>query len=167
MDCSLPGFSVHGIFQARMLEWVAISLHRGSSRPRDRIPVSCISRRILYHRAIRKPTASARKLQTGFVCCPGKNRSHLGCRKEGWGPKSPLESEGHSHSSSPAAFLWRPLQGADGTAQVVCTELVHRAGWGLRDSNKWLVFRHLDNPSPPIISTGGLSFGFFPISSQR
>ena len=35
MDCSLPGFSVHGIFQARILEWVAISFSRRSSRPRD------------------------------------------------------------------------------------------------------------------------------------
>ena len=35
MDCSLPGSSVHGIFQARVLEWVAISFSRGSSRPRD------------------------------------------------------------------------------------------------------------------------------------
>ena len=35
MDCSLPGFSVHGILQARLLEWVAISFSRGSSRPRD------------------------------------------------------------------------------------------------------------------------------------
>ena len=36
MDCSLPGSSIHGIFQARILEWVAISFSRGSSRPRDR-----------------------------------------------------------------------------------------------------------------------------------
>ena len=42
MDCSLPGSSVHGIFQARVLEWVAISFSRGSSRPRDRIWVSRI-----------------------------------------------------------------------------------------------------------------------------
>ena len=34
MDCSLPGSSVHGIFQARILEWVAISISRGSSQPR-------------------------------------------------------------------------------------------------------------------------------------
>ena len=34
-DCSLPGSSVHGIFQARILEWVAISFSRGSSPPRD------------------------------------------------------------------------------------------------------------------------------------
>ena len=35
MDCSPPGSSVHGIFQARILEWVTISLSRGSSWPRD------------------------------------------------------------------------------------------------------------------------------------
>ena len=40
MDCSLPGSSVHGIFQARVLEWVAISFSRGSSQPRDRSRVS-------------------------------------------------------------------------------------------------------------------------------
>ena len=41
--CSLPGSYVHGIFQARVLQWVAISSSRGSSWPRDRTCVSCIS----------------------------------------------------------------------------------------------------------------------------
>ena len=36
MDCSLSGSSVHGIFQARILEWVAMPSSRGSFRPRDR-----------------------------------------------------------------------------------------------------------------------------------
>ena len=40
MDCSLPGSSVHGTFQARILEWVAISFSRRSSQPRDRTQVS-------------------------------------------------------------------------------------------------------------------------------
>ena len=40
MDCSPPGSSAHGIFQARLLEWVAISFSRGSSQPRDRTRVS-------------------------------------------------------------------------------------------------------------------------------
>ena len=43
MDYSLPGSSVHGILQARILEWVAISYSRGSSQPRDRILVSCLA----------------------------------------------------------------------------------------------------------------------------
>ena len=42
MDYSLPGSSVHWIFQARVLEWVAISFSRGSSRPRDWTQVSHI-----------------------------------------------------------------------------------------------------------------------------
>ena len=48
MNCSPPGFSVHGILQARILEWTAISFFRGSSQPRDRICVSCITSGLLY-----------------------------------------------------------------------------------------------------------------------
>ena len=40
VDCSLPGSSLHGILQARTLEWVATSFSRGSSQPRDRTLVS-------------------------------------------------------------------------------------------------------------------------------
>ena len=47
MDCSLPGSSLHGILQARVLEWGAISFARGSSRPRDRTRVSLIPGRCL------------------------------------------------------------------------------------------------------------------------
>ena len=43
MDCSLPSSSVHGIFQARILEWVAISFSRGSSQLRHGIDVSYVS----------------------------------------------------------------------------------------------------------------------------
>ena len=42
-DCSPPVSSVHGILQERRLEWVAISSSRGSSRPRDRTHISCVS----------------------------------------------------------------------------------------------------------------------------
>ena len=52
LDCSPPGYSVHGILQARILEWVAISYSRGSSQPRDQTHisyVSCVCRRVLYH----------------------------------------------------------------------------------------------------------------------
>ena len=45
MDSSLPGSSVHGIFQAIVLEWIAISFSRGSSRPRNWTQVSCIAGR--------------------------------------------------------------------------------------------------------------------------
>jgi len=43
MDYSPPGSSVHGITQARILEWVAIPFSRVSFQPRDQTPVSCIT----------------------------------------------------------------------------------------------------------------------------
>ena len=45
MGCSPPGFSVHGILQARILEWVAVPFSRGSSQPRDRTCISSIADR--------------------------------------------------------------------------------------------------------------------------
>ena len=45
MDCGLPCSSVHGVLQARILEWVTISFSKGSSEPRDRTWVSCIAGR--------------------------------------------------------------------------------------------------------------------------
>ena len=63
MDCSPPGSSVHGTFQERILEWVAISSFRGSSWPRDQTHVSCvfcIGRQILC-------TWAPRKLWLGMV----------------------------------------------------------------------------------------------------
>ena len=52
MDCSPPGFSVHGILQARILKWVAMLSSRGSPWSRDQTCisyVSCIARQVLYH----------------------------------------------------------------------------------------------------------------------
>ena len=58
MGCSPPGSSVHGILQARILEWVAISFSRGSSQPRDWTPVSCIAGRLFIIWATKKWPAS-------------------------------------------------------------------------------------------------------------
>ena len=60
LDCSPPGSSVHGISQARILEWVAISYPKGSSRPRDQTSIACISRigrQILNHWTTREVLA--------------------------------------------------------------------------------------------------------------
>ena len=54
VDCSPPGSSVHGILQARKLEWVAISFSRGSSWARDQTHVSCIDRWVLHQWATRE-----------------------------------------------------------------------------------------------------------------
>ena len=61
MDLSLPGSSVYGIFQARVLKWVAISFSRGSSQPRDRNPVS--------HTAGRHFTVQATREAHIFIEC--------------------------------------------------------------------------------------------------
>ena len=65
MDSSLPGSSVHGIFQARVLEWVAISFSKGSSWPRDRTQVSRIVDR-------RFAVWATRELHESSSICPLK-----------------------------------------------------------------------------------------------
>ena len=61
MDCSPPGSSVHGILQARILEWVAMSFSRGSSQPRDWTWVSCTAGRFF--------TIWATREDSGFYFC--------------------------------------------------------------------------------------------------
>jgi len=74
MDYSLPSSSVHGIFQARILEWVGMPPSRGSSRPRDWTDISCdscIGRQVLYHCAAWE--ALPRLFKTPGIC------GHRGC----------------------------------------------------------------------------------------
>ena len=54
MDCSPPGSSVHGILQARILEWAAIPFSSRSSQPRDRTRISCFAGRFFTIGATRK-----------------------------------------------------------------------------------------------------------------
>ena len=76
VDCSLLGSSVHGILQARILEWVAIPFSRGSYQPRNRTHISCVSsfgRHILYHGATweapsqREPYAKTKNKKPYFI----------------------------------------------------------------------------------------------------
>jgi len=55
MDYSLPGFSVHGIFQARILEWVAVYFSRGSSRPRDQAHILALADGLFTTEPPRRP----------------------------------------------------------------------------------------------------------------
>ena len=57
MDCSLPGSSAHGIFQARILKWVAIPFSRGSSQARDWTQISCTADRFFAIQAITEATS--------------------------------------------------------------------------------------------------------------
>ena len=75
MDYSPPGFSVHGILQARRQKWVVMSFSRGSSQPRNQGCVSYVSfigRQILYHqRHLRSLTSKIRPPETEIrLYCP-------------------------------------------------------------------------------------------------
>ena len=79
VDCSLPGFSVHGILQARVLEWVTISFSRGSSWPRDWTWASRIGGRHFNlwatrdnsaHNDTHKPSVTSRTLWGHLISAP-------------------------------------------------------------------------------------------------
>ena len=63
VDCSPPGSSVHGILQARILEWVVISFSRGSSQPRDWTQVSCLAGRFFTNWAMREAHSNIKCLK--------------------------------------------------------------------------------------------------------
>ena len=72
MDCSLQGCSVHGISQARILEWVAILSSRGSSLPKGRIQVSFITGRSFIIQATGEAQGPPKALK---VSCKSKELS--------------------------------------------------------------------------------------------
>ena len=69
MDWSLTGSSIHRIFQARILEWSAISCSRGSSWPRDRTRVSCTAGRFFTNWA----TGQGSHLSIAYIYIPFAN----------------------------------------------------------------------------------------------
>ena len=87
MDCNPPGSSVRGILQARILGWVAMPSSRGSSQPRDQMPVSyvsCISRWVLYHCYTGEP--SPKSHGRGLVVLPPPSEL---CRQKALAPPLP------------------------------------------------------------------------------
>ena len=96
MGCSLPGSFIHGIFQARVLEWIAISFSRGSSQPRDRTRVSCIAGRRFTIWAIREAPNWKPSYKEWM------NEWKLFCSEQPHGLYSPWNFPGqNSHSASP------------------------------------------------------------------
>ena len=69
MDCSLPGSSIHGIFQARVLEWVAISFSSGSSWPRDWTQVFHIVGRRFTVWATREVQLAPNSCRLHYIVC--------------------------------------------------------------------------------------------------
>ena len=73
MDCSPPVSSVHGIFQARELKWIAISFSKRSSQPRDQTCVSCIASRSFTFEPPGSPYCKSKwiaKMNSFFILYP-------------------------------------------------------------------------------------------------
>ena len=79
MHCSPLGSSIHGISQARILEWVAVSFSRGSSRSREWTHFSCVGRWILYHWATRRQLLFSRSVVSNSLRPCGLQPTRLPC----------------------------------------------------------------------------------------
>ena len=111
VDCSLPGSSLHGTLQARILEWVAISFSRRSSPSRDWTWVSCIAGRLFTVWATREATTLLKLnyfLKTLLASLVAQLVKNMPALQEiqvwflGW--EDPLEKEMVTHSS---ILAWR------------------------------------------------------------
>ena len=79
MDCSPRVSSVRGIFQTRILEWVAILFSRGSSWPRDQTQVSCIADRFFTIRVTREAPGILSLSRPGWETCESLPFSEAPC----------------------------------------------------------------------------------------
>ena len=107
MGCSPSGSSVHGILQARILEWVAMPSSRESSQARDWIQVSyvsCIGRWVLYHKChLGSPSRNTKRIK--WICaCPLASAWHLIGLQDASGSCGPGACEESSPDSQ--IFLW-------------------------------------------------------------
>ena len=129
MDCSPPGSSVHGIFQARILEWVAISFSRRSSWPRDWTQVSRIVGRHFTIWAIREvlkedfkdSSKKRQKIDTGWggflahdsdSCSAHPTPRTSGNRPSPMGTGQPNDLPGQPQALSPSppeSQSWKPV----------------------------------------------------------
>ena len=121
VDCSLPGSSVHGIFQARVLEWVAVSFSRGSSPPRDWTQVCHIAGR----RFIVRATLSRWHLYVPWLKKLTQNLDHHTqlCWEEKWGRQGICSYSGVLCFKGGVLGFWKRLSGSEGSKGRL---------WGLR-----------------------------------
>ena len=147
MDCSPPGFSLHGILQARILEWVAIPFSRGSSRPRDQTQFSCIAGKFFYHlshqgspfydsscaKKKKKLTRNKKKMELTVVhsrSSVSENRHRVWPREasseNSWRAGHSLPSPRRNHPCARSSLLLRILEKAGGphlrSPPVLCSE---------------------------------------------
>ena len=101
IDCSLPGSSIHGILQARILEWVAISFSRGPSQPRGRTQVSRIAGRCFNLWAV-----YSHSILQGIALVPGICNQSVQMNKRGISVRE--INQNSIHLSSRMKFLRAP-----------------------------------------------------------
>ena len=128
LDCSPPGSSVHGILQARILGWVAISFSKGSSQSRDQTQDSCIAGKFFTDWATRETwiwahpiiTGSQQQFGSNDPCYPGPPHALKSIQPLLW---SPLHSSAHGKLS----FLWIShcaCSPSQGEAKNVCPDWI-------------------------------------------
>ena len=138
MDCSLPGSSVHGILQARILEWVAISSSGASYWPKDWTHISCFAGGFFYHwvtwEALWDLYLTA-YLRTSLVAQRFKRLPRMQetrVRSLGW--EDPLEKEMATHFST---LAWRiPWREEPGRLQPMGSQRV-RHDWATSLHSLW------------------------------
>ena len=146
MDRSPPDLSVHGTFQAKILEWVAISFFRGSSRPRARICISCVSciagrfftaappgkhipSLLLFSHPVMSNSLQPHGLQHTKPPCPSASPKFPGGAS--WGGKNPPVNAGHRRDvgSIPGSGRF-PGEGHGNPPQYSCLENpMDRGAW--------------------------------------
>ena len=132
MDCSPPGSTVHGISQARILEWVAISYSRGYSQPRDQTRVSCIGRQILVYIQSQSPNSfhpgiQLSSLHSTSVVSLNCNDASMTSHNLASTHPTDLLWPSFPHLSMPAASTWScPRQQAPAVSPV---DLLLAFGW--------------------------------------
>ena len=130
MDCSPLGSSVHGILQARIVEWVAMCCSRGSSQPRDRTRVFCTGRQILYHWGTWE--AGALKQLNPHLAPPQKKNQRGNSQKS---MCLPTEDHRKCPWNQYQVLSWRNVSclGFQSTANVpLCKKHVKRLHWKTR-----------------------------------
>ena len=125
MDCSLPGSSIHGILQARTLEWVAIPFSKGSSQSRDQTRSPALQADSLPSKPREKPEFSKTDLKMESQCSKRKTAQKLPPRRRkmtrltarthasyGSRAQSPSGQAGEGTPTSPARSITHPTKAA-------------------------------------------------------
>ena len=138
-DSSQPGSSVHGILQARILEWAAISYSRASSWPKDLTWVSCIAGRFFTIWATRETEGQRWDLHNFYFSLPYTSGSHNTVPRQQ--PHHHLEQIRNAHSRSPTPDPMHQKFWVWGSAVCVLTSPFTHSSWRTQ-TQEWVSSRN-------------------------